>query len=408
MPHAQSAGHWVAAWGTAQQFAVETLPDWVEPPPPDRLPDTAPPPPIPPLPAELTDRTLRMIVRSSIGGSRVRLQFSQALGLQPVHIGAVRIARHDGGSRIAGASDRAVTFSGRPGFTLRPGTLVTSDAVDLAVPALAELAVSVYLPESTDAITAHALGLNTTYMAPGDTVSDRSLPGAATNRSYFWLTGMEVQAPAEAAVIIAYGDSITDGYATTPDTHRAWPAVLAERLQRDPATARLGILNMGISGNRALRAGAGASALARFDRDVIARAGVAWLVLLVGINDITFSALPRAPDEERATADQIIEGLSQLVQRAHARGIRVMGATLTPFGGLWLHNAATEAMRQTVNSWIRDGGSLDAVVDFDAVTRDPLAPERLRPEYDSGDHIHPNDAGNAAMAAAIDIAVFTR
>ena len=170
----------------------------------------------------------------------------------------------------------------------------------------------------------------------------------------------------------------------------------------------LGVINAGISGNRVLRNLAGSSALTRFDRDVLTRSGVNWIILLEGINDINFTALPNAPKSQHATAAQIIEGLSQLVDRAHARGIKVMGATLTPMGGLWLFNQQTEGMRLAVNEWIRNSGKYDAIVDFDAVTRDANAPSQLKAEYNSGDNIHPNDAGNKAMAAAIDISVFTR
>src|SRR5690606_27305501 len=185
-------------------------------------------------------------------------------------------------------------------------------------PSLAELAVSLYLPEDTGAVTAHALGLNTAYVVEGNAVSAVALPDAATNRSYFWLNGIEVLARAEAATIVAFGDSITDGFSTTPDTHRAWPALLAAKLQSDAATAHWAVVNAGISGNRIRRDILGTSGLARFDRDVLARAGVRWIVLLEGINDITFSALPRAPEEERATAEQIVEALSLFVDRGHA------------------------------------------------------------------------------------------
>jgi lysophospholipase L1-like esterase len=301
-----------------------------------------------------------------------------------------------------------LTFGGRAAVTLEPGALIVSDDVDLAVPPLAELAVSLYLPQQTGKPTAHELGLNTTYVVPGDAAGAVTLPRAATNRSYFWLAGIEVLARRGSGTIVAFGDSITDGFSTTPDTHRAWPALLAAKLQSDPATAHWGVVNAGISGNRIRRDIVGASALARFDRDVLSRGGVGWLILFEGINDITFSALPRAPAEQRATAEQVIEGLSQLVDRAHAHGIKVMGATLMPMGGLWLHNAQTEAVRAAVNAWIRTGGKFDAIVDFDAVTRDPARPERLRAELDSGDHIHPNDAGNAAMADAIELAAFDR
>ena len=399
--------HWISTWGTAQQLAVEMRPPWVAPPP--RAQDEPPPhSPIPPYPQTFADETVRMVVRTSVGGRRLRLTLSNALGVEPVRIGAVHVALRARESATVSGSDRVVTFGGRASFTIQPGALVVSDAVDLAVPALTELAVSLYVPDDTASATAHELGLNTTYVAPGNAAASASLPSAATNLTYFWLTGIEVLAPAAAGTIVAFGDSITDGFSSTPNAHRAWPAQLAARLQNDRATAHWGVVNVGISGNRVRRDVVGTSALARFDRDVSSRAGVRWLVLFEGINDINFSALPRAPESQRTTAEQLIEALSQLVDRAHAEGLKVIGATLMPMGGLWLHNAETEAMRQAVNRWIRSGGKFDAVVDFDAVTRDPQQPERLRPQFDSGDHIHPNDAGNAAMANAIDIAVFDR
>jgi lysophospholipase L1-like esterase len=403
-----SGEHWVATWGTALPLDVETIPDWVEPPPPELRQGPPAPSPIPPYPQQLGDQTVRMIVRTSLGGSRVRLTLANSSGQPPVRIGEVRLALRERESAIVATTDRAVTFGGKGSLTIAPGALVVSDPVDLRAPALTELAVSLYLPENTGGVTAHALGLNATYVAAGNAAAARSLPSAATNLTYFWLAGVEVLAAADAGTIVALGDSITDGFATTPNAHRAWPALLATKLQGDPATNRLGVVNAGISGNRVRRDLIGSSALARFDRDVLARAGVEWLVLLEGINDVTWSALPRAPQIERATAEQLIEGLSQLVDRAHAHGIKVMGATLTPMGGLWLHTDSTEAMRRAVNRWILSGGRFDAVVDFDAATRDPLDPARLRPELDSGDHIHPNDAGNAAMADAIDAASFER
>ena len=399
--------HWVSTWGTAQQLAAETLPPWVVPPP--REPNEPPPRALlPPYPSSFRDETVRMIVRTSVGGERLRLTLSNALGRSEVHIGAVRVALRERGSAIAVATDRAVTFGGKASFAVQPGTLVVSDPVELAVPPLTELAVSVYLPDETPDVTTHEFALNTTYVVAGNAAAAASLTNPRTNFTYFWLAGVEVLASADVAAIVALGDSITDGVTTTFDTHRAWPALLAEELQSNPVTRNWAVINAGISGNRVRRDVIGRSALGRFDRDVLARAGVEWLVLFEGINDVTWTALPAVPDGERATAAEIIETLEQIVDRAHARGIKVMGGTLMPMGGLWLHNAETEAMRQAVNEWIRTNGKLDAVADFDAATRDARAPERLRPEFDSGDHIHPNDAGNAAMAGAIDTALFSR
>ena len=399
--------HWVGTWGAAQQLAAETLPVWVVPPP--RAPNEPPPPALlPPYPSSFRDETVRMIVRSSVGGDRLRLTLSNALGRSEVYIGAVHVALRERGSAIVTKTDRAVTFGGKASFSVQPGTLVVSDPVELAVPPLTELAVSLYLPNETHGVTTHEFALNTTYVVTGNAAAAASLANPRTNFTYFWLTGVEVLASTDVGAIVALGDSITDGVTTTFDAHRAWPALLAAKLQSTAATRAWAVINAGISGNRVRRDVIGRSALGRFDRDVLARAGVEWLVLFEGINDVTWTALPAAPDAERATAAEIIETLEQIVDRAHARGIKVMGGTLMPISGLWLYNADTEAMRQAVNEWIRTSGKLDAVADFDAATRDPRSPERLRPELDSGDHIHPNDAGNAAMADAVDPASFSR
>jgi lysophospholipase L1-like esterase len=399
--------HWVSTWGTAQQLAAETLPVWVVPPP--REPHEPPPPALlPPYPSSFHDETVRMIVRTSIGGDSVRLTLSNALGGSEVDVGAVHVALRDRGSAIVTETDRAVTFGGRASFSIQPGTLIVSDPIALAVPPLTELAVSLYLPHETPDVTTHEFALNTTYVAAGNAASAAALTNARTNLTYFWLSGVEVLAAADAGAIVTLGDSITDGVSTTPNAQRAWPSLLAAKLQANPTTSHWAVINAGISGNRVRRDVIGRNALGRFDRDVLARAGVRWLVLFEGINDITFSALPAVPEIERTTAEELIETLEQIVDRAHAHGIKVMGGTLMPMGGLWLHNAETEALRQAVNDWIRTSGKLDAVADFDAATRDPRQPAQLRPEHDSGDHIHPNDAGNAAMADAIDFRVFVR
>jgi len=347
-----------------------------------------------------------MIVRTSVGGDSLRLTLSNARGVDNVRIGAVHVALRERGSATVMGTDRSVTFGGDASFSIEPGALVVSDPVALSVPPLTELAISLYLPNRTDGVTTHEFALNTTYVVAGNAADAAALPNATSNLTYFWLTGIEVLAQSEVAAVVAFGDSITDGVTTTPDAHRAWPALLAAKLQSDPATSRWAVINAGISGNRVRRDVIGRSAGGRFDRDVLARAGVEWLVLFEGINDITFSALPDVPADQRTTADELIESLSQLVDRAHARGIKVMGGTLMPMSGLWLYNAETDAMRQRVNEWIRTSGKLDAVADFDAATRDPNQPARLLPAFDSGDHIHPNDAGNAAMADAIDTAIF--
>lgn len=285
---------------------------------------------------------------------------------------------------------------------------MVSDPVDLPIRPLMRLAISLYVPGPVAQLTTHQLGLHTTYVSPGDASASQSLPGARENSSYFWLTGVDVKSGGSAQTIVAFGDSITDGYATTPNADRAWPSRLFERTRESPLGTRWSIVNLGISGNRVLHDGTGTNALARFDRDVLSRPGVRWIIFLEGINDISFPAIPGAPEEDRITAEDLIAGYRAFIENAHLHGIRIMGGTLLPWEGVWTFTSKGEAIRQQVNEWIRTGGAFDRVVDFDAVTRDPAHPTRLKPEYDSGDHVHPNDAGNHAMADAIDLSVFNQ
>jgi lysophospholipase L1-like esterase len=333
------------------------------------------------------------------------LAFRNAAGGPAITLAAVHAARARADGAIDPSSDRAVTFGGKAGVTMFPGATVVSDPVALTVDPLAEIAVSIHVPVSTLTTTVHALGLNPAYIVAGDATAAPNLVSPRIVRSYFWLAGLSVDAEAlGSGTIVAFGDSITDGYATTPGTHRDWPALLAARLRFEGR--KLGVVNVGISGNRILKAGAGDSALARFDTDVLARPGVRWVILLEGINDINMSIIPGVPASEAVDAAQIIAGLDQLVERARMHGIRVAGATIMPTKGLPFYSARGEAMRAAVNDWIRTSGRFDAIIDFDAVTRDPGDPLRLLPAFDPGDHVHPNDAGNRAMAAAIDTTVF--
>ncbi len=349
-----------------------------------------------------------MIVRASIGGRRVRVQVSNAIGNSRLSIGAAHIAIRQKDAAIAPASDRVLTFAGRPAFTIPPGALVVSDPVDLDVPRFTDLAISLYLPEDTGSPTVHPLGLHTTYIASGDATADATLNPAATTTAYFWLSGVDVLAPSRASAIVAFGDSITDGFATTANKDQAWPTLLAGRLASGKSTAMVGVLNLGISGNRVLRDVAGTNALARFDRDVLARPGVRWMILLEGINDITFSAIPGIPPGQAVTAGDLIWGYRQIIERAHLHGIKVAGATILPVEGVLTYTENGEAIRQAVNQWIRTGGAFDAIIDFDTLTRDPANPKRLRADFDSGDHVHPNDAGNQAMADVIDLSTFLK
>ena len=397
--------HWVATWATAQ--AVAPVPPLGAPPP---RPAAAParPSPIGQIPETFENETVRMVVRTSIGGRRLRVQLSNAFGNPALGIGAAHVALRQKDAAIVPASDRALTFGGRASLSIPPGALVVSDPVDLDVPKLTDLAVSLYLPKDTGPPTVHPLGLHSTYIVSGDATAHATLNASAITTAYFWLSGIDVLAPSRASAIVAFGDSITDGFATTANQDQAWPMLLATRLASSKSTAMLGVLNSGISGNRVLRDVAGTNALSRFDRDVLARPGVHWMILLEGINDITFSAIPGIPPGQGVTAQDLIWGYRQIIERAHLHSIKVAGATIMPVEGVPTYTESGETVRQAVNQWIRTGGAFDAVIDFDALTRDPANPKRLRAEFDSGDDVHPNDAGNQAMADVIDLSTFLK
>lgn len=408
----ESQGVWIASWGTAQQLAPAGPPPAIRaivapPGAAPAAPRTAAPSPMVPHPKTFKDQTVRMIVRTSAAGRSLRLEFSNASGGEAVTFGTVRVAFAGEGADIVPATDRQVTFSGKPQLTLFAGARAFSDPIDLAAPALSKIAVSIHLPRETPANTVHALGLNPAFIADGDVTKAATLDVRQTARSYFWLTGVDVLSDRrDAATIVALGDSITDGYATSPGAFAAWPDLLAQRLQSNPATANWGVVNAGVSGNRVLRAGAGEAAVARLDEDVLSRSGVKWMVLLQGINDINMTIMPIMPDSEDVTAQQIIDGMSQMIDRAHAHGVLVAGGTILPTRGLPFYSQEGEDMRQAVNEWIRRGGRFDAVIDFDAAAGDPYDRTRLLPAFDPGDHVHPNDAGNRAMADAIDLQIF--
>jgi lysophospholipase L1-like esterase len=347
-----------------------------------------------------------MIARVSLGGQRLRVGLSNMQGAQPLEIGAAHVALHKGGGALAAGTDRVLTFSGSASFRIPPGVLAVSDPVDLDVAPLADLAISLYLPHDTGPPTNHNVGLHTAYISKTDVTGAQTMPEPGTMFAYAWLATIEVAAPADAFTIVTLGDSITDGFATTRDTDRAWPTLLAKRLNANKATRHIAVVNQGISGNQVLRDGAGVSALARLDRDVLSHPGVKWVVLLEGINDINIRG--RADGPNALTSDELIWAYRQIIARCHAQGIRVIGATIMPEEGVPTASERGEEIRQTVNRWIRAKGNFDALVDFDAVVRDPERPVRLKQEFDPGDHIHPNDAGNQAMADVFDLGLFKR
>ena len=371
------------------------------------------------MPLSFNGQTLRQVVHTSIGGKAVRLRLSNAFGEKPIEIGAVSVALRTFGAAIDPESSRQLTFSGNPSIVIPKGALVLSDPVELTVSALEDLVVSIYLPGDTGLATAHAVARQTNYLssAPGDftesvdgTEFDQELP------LWCFISGVEVVAHKKATAIVALGDSITDGYCNPaldpvnclPDKNSRWPDVLARRLQAKHYA--MGVVNAGISGNRLLHEGViasiyGQNALARFDRDVLAQSGISHVILLEGINDIGQAGFIGG---EFVSAEDIIAAQQQIIERAHVRGIKVIGCTLTPFKGYRApyYSEENEVIRQTVNDWIRSGGEFDGVVDFDAAVRDPDDPQRLLPIYDSGDHLHPSDAGYEAMGEAIDLRLF--
>jgi lysophospholipase L1-like esterase len=378
-----TASRWVATW-TASAYDA--------PRPPRDSADRTP---------TLYRQTLRLVVRTSIGGDHVRIRLSNEYGDRPLVIGAAHVALRDSGAAIAPATDRALTFGGRGSVRMLPGAVVLSDPVALEVPALRDIAVSLYLADSSRLSTRHPLALQTSYVGQGDVTARPTFTPDTTLVIWPFLVGMDVTNSAAAGVIVTLGNSITDGALSTRDANARWPNVLAERLLRSGEPPR-GVVNAGISGGRVLTYGAGPSALARFDRDVLATPGVTHVILLEGINDIGRSPV------DGVTADDIIFGYRQLIARAHDRGVAIIGATLTPAGPRRNFSPAQEAIRATVNRWIRTRGEFDAVIDFDAVTRDPADPLRFLPSYDSGDHLDPGDAGYRAMGEAIDLSLFRR
>jgi lysophospholipase L1-like esterase len=387
--------HWVATWGAspAPQLADESQMRAA------RL--------------VYDNQTLREIVHASIGSDTVRVRLSNAYGAQAVEIGAAHIALRLGGSAIDGKTDRALTFSGRSSVSIPANAMVLSDPVKLNLPAGGQLAISIFLPRPAIGAGIHYSAQQTSYIGQGDLTSAGSLPGAATITSWVFLTGVDVLAPESAGAVVAFGDSITDGARSTVDANRRWPDFLADRLQVRRTGAKLGVLDAGIGGNRILHDATGnvrfgVNALARFDRDVLAQSGVKYVIVLEGINDIGHAG-SSAPESETVSAEDLIAGLKQLIERAHEHGLKIFGATLTPFEGTpfkGYFSPEKEVKRKALNEWIRTGKAFDGVIDFDKAVRDPKRPDRMLGAYDGGDHLHPGDAGYQAMGESIDLSLF--
>ena len=356
-------------------------------------------------PATVDNQTLRQIVRTSIGGSKVRVVLSNAFGTAPIQVGGASVALRDKDAAIQPATSKMLFFGGAPTATILAGATLVSDPVDMTLAPLAELAIDVFVPGDLgigpSPVTTHNGASQTNYVSEtGNHVGTASLPTSLRPGAWFLIARVEVSAPANTLAVVAFGDSITDGARSTADLNNRWPDILARRLAARKG-AGVAVLNAGISGNRVLGDGAGVSALARFDKDVLMQTGVTHVVVMEGINDIGLARSNPSP-----SAADLIAGHKQLIERARARGLKIYGATLTPYEGAAYFSPEGEAKRQALNEWIRTSGAYDGVIDMDKVTRDPAAPTKFLPAYDSGDHLHPGDAGYTAMGEAVDLALF--
>ncbi|QYF93858.1 SGNH/GDSL hydrolase family protein [Massilia sp. PAMC28688] len=398
----EQAAQWTGTWGTAP--AGPTAPGSIQ---------------------SFANQTLRLIVHTSIGGSQVRIRVSNEHGAVPLYIGAARIALQRTGAEIVPGSDRALTFSGSRSVTIPAGSPAVSDPIAFDVPASSDLAISLYFPAQVQVTTIHENAFQTNYVsAPGNFAAASVLPTQKAITSWPFLTQVDVLS--RAPVLVAFGDSITEGAITTLDANQRWPDLLARRVQSAARAASaagkalvhptpaIGIVNRGIGGNRLLRDSggdglAGRAALARFDRDVLATAGVEHVIVLLGINDIGVPGTPGSTLEQAVTVDDLVAGYRQLIARARARGLKIYGGTMTPFEGTIYpdyYSPEKERVRQAANAWIRTSGEFDGVIDFDRAVRDPDHPARLLPAFDGGDHLHPGDLGMRAMADAVPLELF--
>lgn len=384
---------WIGTWGAAQQI-------------PESQNALAP--------NDLHDATVRQIFHLSVAGQTLRVKVSNAFGTAPLHVTAVHIARPLAADSpaIDPTSDRALRFAGAPDVVVPPGAEYLSDPVDYPVGALSNLAVTFHLDEAPEVETGHPGSRATTYVVHGNDVTAATFTAPEKVEHWYQVAEIDVQGAPDAGSIVALGDSITDGHASTPNGNDRWTDVLAKRLQQSPATRTIGVVNKGIGGNHLLTDGLGPNALARFDRDVLAPSGVHWLIVLEGVNDLGGLTIDGdvPPAKHADLVHRIIAAYQQIIDRAHARGLRVIGGTITPFTGSDYYHpgVSTEADRQTINAWIRKPGHFDAVIDFDAAVRDPHQPNRLLPAYDCGDHLHPSPMGYKAMGEAISLSLFRR
>jgi len=391
--HAQEA-KWVGSWGASPL-----------PPSPGAGPFPATP--------SFSDQTVRQIVRLSVGGERVRLRLTNEYGGKTITIGAARVALADGVDKLKAGTEHAVTFDGRASATIPAGAPLLSDPIDLKVSDLATLSVSLYLRGDSGPCTCHGVGLQDAYVsAKGDHTQGTFAPEQTVQMRAF-LSGVDVLAP-RAQAIVVLGDSISDGVGSTAGANRRWPDLFAERLSARGGGTRFGVVNEGISGNQVLGDGAGQSALARFDRDVLSVPGLTHVIVFEGVNDLGLGygklegpiAALMPPPAIKPTRDAMIAGYRQLIARAHAKGLKIYGATIAPYEGAAYYSAEGEAVRKAINDWIRTGKEFDGVLDFDAAFRDPARPTQMKDALQAGDHLHGSDAGYRAVADSIDLALF--
>jgi lysophospholipase L1-like esterase len=393
--HAAETVHWIGTWGASP------------------APQLANPASMLSEHLLFENQTIREIVHTSVAGRVARVRLSNAYGREPITIGAAHIALRKSESAIAAGSDHQLTFAGRASVFIPADATVLSDPLDVDVPALSDVAISLFLPKAAVAAGIHYSAQQTSYVGAGDLTAAQSISDSVKITSWVFLTGLDVSAPASGATVVAFGDSITDGAKSTVDANRRWPNVLAERLASPKAGSPIGVLDEGIGGNRLLHDPAanirfGVNALARFDRDVLAQPGVRYVIVLEGINDIGHPG-QSAPADEIVTPEDIIGAYKQMIERAHAAGLKIFGGTLTPFAGTTIPNYFTpekEVKREAVNQWIRTSHAFDGVIDFEKAVRDPQHPDRMLPKYDGGDGLHPGDAGYQAMGEAIDLSLF--
>jgi lysophospholipase L1-like esterase len=369
---------WIGTWASAQQLTE---------------PQNNPPEP------GLTDNTLRQVIHVTLGGSRLRVHFSNAYGKSPVTINAAHIAVSKGGSAIEPATDKALTFGGEPSVTIEARQEVYSDALDFDVKPLSNLTVSIYFGQTAAKVTGHPGSRTTSYIQAGNAVTAADMDSAVKTDHWYILSGVDLWLDDSYTCVVTLGDSITDGSGSTTNGNDRWPDDLARRLQANPDTAKVGVLNQGIGGNAVVFGGLGRTARKRFEHDVIDQNGVRWVIILEGVNDIGYSGSEK-------TADNLIAAYEKFINMAHTKGMLAYGVPILSFGDSFYDSEDHEALRQKVNEWIRTSGKFDAVIDMDAAVRDPANPSKLLPEFDSGDHLHLSPAGYRKMAEAVDLDLF--